>query len=270
MKKLLLSLFAVATVFVACDKEAIDVQEPTAIEIEEANASVGISVDAEGFINSLAGSVTKGEIEASSARVGAAGTQWIHVVFFTFGSSNIPLAYLRSDDTAEVCPENGQVSVLYTLETAPSGASRLAIDQIQSDGTVIPTAYSNIGVSLRANYATLFGQTINRLSRARADFSGVADGNVPSLTLLASNGIDFDCAPAINDEWVTSDTSYPKTSTNEAYPGSSFTVDRAPFPLTGFLTRIAEDAFDGTSLYYAASTEEAAMNEIIENIEDGN
>ena len=275
MKKILLTFIAVAAVFVACDKDALD-QDVANINVleqaEEINASV--EIDYSNFIDGLVGEVSKEEIAAYEAnkqtqRVGAAGTEWLHVIFFSFGPNNIPLAYLRSDDTPEVCPEGGQVSVLYTLQTASSGASRLLIDVIEADGTVRPQTTSNIGRSLRANYATLFGQTIDRLSRATTS-NGFALGSTPNLSTLNAAGIDFACAPAVNDEWITSDTTYPKTYTNEAYPGSSFTVDEAPFPLEGFLTRIIQDNFAGTSPNFAASSEGAAMDEIIENIENGN
>ena len=105
------------------------------------------------------------------------------------------------------------------------------------------------------------------MSRATTS-NGFALGSVPNLSTLNAAGIDFACAPAINDEWVTTDANYPKTYTNEAYPGSSFTVDEAPFPLTGFLTRIIQDNFAGTSPNFAASSETAAMDEIIKNIEN--
>ena len=237
MKKLLLTIFTIAAI-VACDKDDMFGDDSSSINVleqaEEINASVDI--DYSSFINDLANDITKEEIAAyesskTTARTGAAGTQWIHVVFFNFGPNSIPLAYLRSDDTTEICPEVGQTSVIYTLQTAPSGASRLLIDAIDGSGNVIPQATSNIDISLRANYATLFSQTVDRLSRAQANFSGVALGSVPLLTTLASAGIDFEC-----DEWT--GTTMPNGAIRYSNPtrdGYDYEVTPAPFPLDGFL-----------------------------------
>ena len=268
MKKVLLTLFAVAAVFVACDKEAIDIQEPIASELEDINVSSPIIVDAEAFINSLASNVTAEEISdfknnASSARTGAAGSDWIHAIFFTFGSSNIPLVYLNSEAEAEVCAEGGQVSVLYTLETAPSGATRLKIEAIDGTGAAQAVQYSNIGSSLRTAYNTLFAGGLGYLSRANADFTGVTTGSVPQLATLAGQGIDFACGAA--DEW-TSDAS--GLYTNPAYPGSSYRLTPAPFPLTGFLATIVDMASGSSSANYAGTGEDAVKDAIEGDIEN--
>lgn len=262
MKKYFLSLLAVLAVVVACDKSFEEDVELTVEEVEDLQLNSPMVVDAAAFINNLAADVTDQEIKEfkdtpSSSRVGADGTNWIHVIFFRFGGNNIPLAYLRSDDTDEVCPEAGQVSVLYTLEVAQSGASRLKIEQIDGNGNALPVTYSNIGSSLRANYNTLFGQTINRLSRATANFSGVATGSVPALSTLASNGIDFDCASPVDYT-------------------SFYEVTEAPFPLTGFLATMVDGYADmegwpgGSSANYAATSTSTLEAAIQADIMDGN
>ena len=272
MKKILLTLFAVAAI-VACDKDdmyndssSINVLQ----EAEEIGASVDLEIDAESFINGLANSVTKEEIanyEASklTKRTGAANTEWLHVVFFTFGSSNTPLAYLRSDDTAEICAEGGQISVIYTLETAGNGNSRLKIERIDGDGTVRPASYSNIGASLRTNYATLFSNTIDRVYRANPGFSGIVPGTVPSLTLLANNGIDFVCGPV--DEWINDGTGL---WTNPVYPGYSYRTTTAPFPLSGFLATIVTKPSGDVSANYAGTGMSDVTGAIETDIENGN
>ena len=212
MKKLFYLLFAFA-IIVACEKDAFDqdVQEINVLEeAEEINAFIDnafLDIDYSAFIEGLAGDITKEEIaeyeaNKTTARTGAAGENWIHVVFFPFGTNNIPLAYQRSEDTAEICESAGQVSILYILETATSGATRLRVEEINAAGVAQPATYTRIGSSLRANYNTLFSQTIDRLSRATTS-NGFALGRVPSVATLASRGIDFSCSTATVYEYGT-------------------------------------------------------------------
>ena len=269
MKKLLLTLFAAAAVFVACDKDN-DQLESIEVNNVEVNSPINsIIVDAEAFISGLASNVPKSDIEAyenseSSARTGAAGSDWIHAIFFRFGGANIPLVYLNSEAEAEVCAENGQVSVLYTLETASSGATRLKIEVIDGAGVAQAASYSTIGASLRSAYNTLFAGSLGYLSRANASFTGVETGSVPQLSTLASNGIDFSCTPTVADEW-TSDSS--GLFTNPAYPGSSYRVTPAPFPLTGFLATVVDNASGNTVSNYAGTTSTSVEDEIEDDFE---
>ena len=267
MKKLLYTLFAFA-IIVACEKDMDDNYDSSSINPIEASVE-SIDVDAASFLNSLAESVTKQEIadyeaNKTTARTGASGTQWMHIVFFTFGANNIPLVYLRSDDTPEICAEAGQISVLYTLEVASSGASRIKIERTNGDGTVVPVSYSRIGASLRANYNTLFGQTIDRLSRSNTTFDGFELGRVPSVATLASRGIDFSCSSGVADEW-TADAN--GLYTNPTYPGNSYTLAEAPFPLTGWLATMVDNTSDVTPINYAGTSTSTVNSAIQDNIE---
>ena len=111
MKKILLTLFAFAAIFVACDKENYEDQfETIAPEIEEIDATVANDVDfssAFQFIQNLNNSNKILVGSPSADRGGDYGNNWLQAVFFDRSATDAgDLAYLRSDEQTEVCADN--------------------------------------------------------------------------------------------------------------------------------------------------------------------
>ena len=246
MKKLLLTLFAVAAVFVACDKEeAIDIQEPTVIEMDEANASIEISDD---FIDGLVSRLSNYEVAPkngpSSARTTSTtpcadnvdATPVIGGVSYTnrfdldyFANSGQNYLLVRSEDasaTAEFTPT-------FSFALAKNSDNRLV---------VIINGAATVRGTLSTTFSNLFEiPGFSLVETADADLNYSGDSTLAAAGLECSGGgVDYT---------------------------GFYTVTPAPFPLTGFLARITGDLTgigNGTSLNYAASTE-AAVREAIEN-----
>ena len=111
MKKILLTLFAFAAIFVACDKENYEDQfEAIVPEMEEIDATVANDVDfssAFQFIQNLNNSNKILVGSPSADRGGDYGNNWLQAVFFDRSATDAgDLAYLRSDEQTEVCADN--------------------------------------------------------------------------------------------------------------------------------------------------------------------
>ena len=113
MKKILLTLFAVAAVFVACDKDEMGYDSSSINVLEEAkeiNASVDTDFDAAfQFIQNINNSnkILVESSNPSTARGGDYGNNWLQAVFFDRSATDAgDLAYLRSDEQTEVCADN--------------------------------------------------------------------------------------------------------------------------------------------------------------------
>ena len=127
MKKLILTLFAVAAVFVACDKDNYEDQFPEIVvpESEEVSSNVSAADFDAAFqfiqnINNSSGILVESD-SPSSARGGDYGDNWLQVVFFDRSATDGGnLAYLRSDNQGEVCAGNlvNPEEVFYHLPAA--------------------------------------------------------------------------------------------------------------------------------------------------------
>ena len=266
MKKILLTLFAVAAVFVACDKDALD-NDATSINVleaaEEINASVELSHDdAFEFLNSI---VESGDFEtptlpkgdASTAKAGDFGDNWIQVMYFDYtflaALGERDYALVVSDDNDVACPSAEMLNVQeVSYSLAPrvvNGVespvlSNLIIETISATGTVS----SSRAVS-SAGWRNAFASNFDRVYPATADRTSIAGGPAPTRST-------FD------------------TTCNEDVDYSQYySVEPAPFPLTGFLARITGDITgmgDGASLNYAASDERELRTAIERDILNDN
>ena len=217
MKKILLTLFAVAAVFVACDKDNYEDQfEVIAPEVEEiSSVESNPELDAAfSFISSLNDSVNSGKVDVSpkseSARAGDFGDNWIQILYFDYTISprlgERDYAYVRSDNNGVVCADTDEDAstsyadvmlnpseISYTLVTphpnprfAAGGFSQLVIENISSSG--VSSMTSNVNT---AGWQATFNADFNRIFPAQADRSGIAGG-------IAAQASRFDttCAPA--------------------------------------------------------------------------
>ena len=216
MKKLILSLFAVAMVFVACNKEETLV-EPMANELEEIQVSQ--PTDLSDIIDSsfeFLGDIEVPKGEASSARTGAEGTRWLHIIFFDHNSQN--LALLRGEAADESCWGNlpgFAHSTLYTWDTS-NDMLTVVVEDASGESAPVPRAQSAANAT---RFDRLFapGSTTNRIRVTNARRSRAITGTPP-----AASELDFGCAPDLT---------------------GAYDITPAPFPLTGFLATI-NSSFD--------------------------
>ena len=243
MKKLLFTIFAIAAI-VACDKDAYDNDDITNINVleqaEEINASLDIDFDAAfDFI----GSVEAPKGSNVTSKVGASGTEWIHVIFFDYNNQN--LALLRGDGAEEACwrgLSDFAHSSLYTWDTA---SDDLTVEVEMIDGTTRSVTRPQ-STEAAARFDRLFSSdALNRVRVTNTRRSGTITGTPPAITDL-----DFGCIPALN--------------------GNAYDITPAPFPLEGFLATINSSfdfltyGLDANASNYAGTTEAA----VIEAIED--
>ena len=248
MKKILLTLFAVAAVVIACDKDALD-QDVNNINVLEQAEEIGASVDLTGAIDSSFEFI--GSVEApkgssnSTSKVGANGTQWLHIIFFDHGGVN--LAYLRSDDTDEICWNNvpGFVhSSLYTWDTTTDTLT-VVVEDASGESAPVPRQQSDARAT---RFDRLFGATTDRFRLTNSRRSGALNGDLPTDL----NTVDFGCLPQLE--------------------GSAYNITPAPFPLTGFLAKIDASfdfvgaGLDADALNYAGSSREDVIRAIENDI----
>ena len=240
MKKLILSLFTLATVFVACDKDDSVIETP-GLEAEVIVTNSGdIIDDAFDFLGGI--DAPKGS-QSTTSKVGASGSDWIHVVFFDHNSQN--LALLRGDGTDEVCWDNltgFARSVIYTWDT---NTNILTLTVETAAGEVVAPGRLQSDASA-ARFDRLFGaNTLNRVRVTNSRRSAAITGTPPSASLF-----DFSC---------------PSTSVDV---GGAYAVTRAPFPLTGYLATINSsfdfitNSLDANAANYAGTSEQSVRNAI--------
>ena len=246
MKKILLTLIAVATVFVACDKDALD-QDVTNINVleqaEEINASIDVDFDAAfDFIGSVEAPKSSSNV---TSKVGATGTEWIHVIFFDYNNQN--LALLRGDGAEEACwrgLSDFAHSSLYTWDTA---SDDLTVEVEMIDGTTRSVTRPQ-SVEAAARFDRLFSSdALNRVRVTNSRRSGTITGTPPAITDL-----DFGCIPTLE--------------------GNAYRLERAPFPLDGWLATINSSfdflthGLDANADNYAGTSEEAVKMAIENDI----
>ena len=248
MKKILLTLFAVAAVFVACDKDELGYDSSSINVLEQAEEiNASIDYDYGSFLDQLADDApavsTKGKGTVSTARTGEEGTEWIHAIFFTLGNNE--LVHLAADTDAETCipstgvhaSATGAISVLYTFRTV-NGNGLLQI-QI-GNNPVINRQVANV-----AGYTNLFSGNLNYVRLANDQRSGTIAGTAPP-----ASAFDFTCAADEVYEWGESPTVPGLFSNNDPAITTTYQLSAAPFPLSGILARTSDES---VSANYAGS-----------------
>ena len=278
MKKILLTLFAVAAVFVACDKDGL-YQEISNINVleqaDEINASVEISEkEAIDLLSSLIGNISdlpegdlfynapkKAKGSASTARTsdGSCGDERGAGDFITltyFQNANELAVLVRSEDNIPVTIPDSEVSLELTYILSGSTYT------IRNEGTGFNVAS---GLTPSAGLLAAFGNPLNLLYR-------VNSANAPQAVLTGALRVaaGIDCVGQ-SIGW-TEDGSVIGLFTHPTY--GSYQLSDAPFPLSGVLARVMSDdaPTGGATLNYAAAgsmTDNAAVRAAIEGDFDG-
>ena len=270
MKKILLTLFAVAAVVIACDKDALD-QDVNNINVleqaEEINASVDLDTDA--IIGSIIERWTGDGLSVPSSKKGTASTarttttidcvedtrdgltidgetDYISYEIAVINGRNFGIA--RSDADSPL----GAFTPLVTVYFVNKGSNNV---NIVVNGAVV-NSFNNAGfIPLFANGAPLNGGYVENLNAA---FIYLTPGT------LADAGVA--CTAAVEADWSESP-STPGLWEHATY--GSYQLSNAPFPLSGVLARVMSEGTDVSgTLNYAASgsmTDNAAVREAIEN-----
>ena len=241
MKKLLLSLFAVATVFVACDKDSIDAQDATIVNLEETVVSSEIDTETgdlfiDFILNNINNLPTSKKGTASNS---SKGSDYVNVVVYSEGG--FTYLALLDETNDDVCFNN-------------IAESQFFWDNSAGDGSILRVEDSdeNLVREVRGDFSAFFALGLNSISQLTLTSSdltinGSSDLSDINTATVEGADVNFICAEG------------------------KYTVTAAPFPLQGFLaTVIDQNSFMGTSLNYAGTDRNAVEAAIEANIIDGN
>ena len=336
MKKLLLTLFAVAAVFVACDKDTYEDQfEVIAPEVEEVSSSIDSAffLDAknvfDGFLGSGAISSSDKSGDSSSARPGDNGANWIQILIFDLNGKRV--GHARADNFGEACLPAGATQHFYATYYWDPVTEILRIES--EDGTLgapigggFRTALYNNAFALTTHNVVLEVNTNNTakigapvLNVADYDFScatvyeygtriigGAHDGRViipadptdmdaasnPSAAAVGTDNIQLQVVrreagfgvlvwenvgdPFTNPNYVPSARTWTMTQSGDVKTFTHadlgrYTVEPAPFPLTGSLAtmRTQTGAAATRTVSNYAGTGEQAVRDAIEDDYEG-
>ena len=253
MKKLIFSLFAIATIFVACNKETTESIEPSIIEMEEVSASVDLDIDSlTDRLIRLSNNKNLSPKDNSTNRTPGGHIKLISGVNTT---SNTYYEFLFSDDL-DLC----NVSNVSYLETI-----WLVLDGTETDIHIISETGPVIG-TITADLSFIYGLTITEglsVNLGNLDVA-VVDGAGGVDITLGSERFNFTCATA--SVWAPS-ASDANMISNPDY--GTYSVSPAPFPLTGFLaTYISAATGVSQPANYAGTTRDAVMTAIQNDFAD--
>ena len=248
MKKLILSLFAIATVFVACDKEAFDTQEPTVLELEEANVSMEAETPLADDLLTLISNLQDAKLpdaEPGLETLSARGSDYLNLTFFTF--NNEPYITFLDESNDDLRCIIGAPGV--------SGVNSIYFDNVNGDGSAIAVedAQENVVTTVTGDFAAFFADANNSIIKLTATYDIVASEALNAHNRVSVSGADIKLACAAD----------------------FYTVSSAPFPLNGFLATIDDAAgltaaFGGSSPNFAGTLMGSVTSTIEDNIKDGN
>ena len=244
MKKLIFSLFAIATIFVACDKDSVEIAP--VVEVEE------MSVDTDALIDGI---LSRWGVNSISSKNSASSSK-----------TNNPSASC-ADDT-RVAPDASTDYISYEILSDSDGSFGL----IRSEERSNVAAFDN-GQLIVTLYFTRQANNVTHIY--------VGSNKVAEFTSTGFDGL-YDIANALAVESLTSGFIYTGdtnlaaaglecTQASGLNPIDFYTVTDAPFPLTGKLATINSGAdFPGSSANYAGTTEASVRAAIEADILDGN
>ena len=248
MKKLLLTLFAVAAI-VACDKDAFD-QDTYDINVVEAAEEINATVEtaSEDSILTLLENLRSANLpkaERGDANATAKGSDYLNLTFFTFGNEPyITFLDESNDDITCILEAPGVTNV-----------NSIFFDNVNGDGSAIAveTADETVVTTVTGDFAAFFAGSENSIIKLTPTYDIVASEALNAHNRVTVSGADIKLACAAD----------------------YFDITNAPFPLNGFLATIddvagLQAAFGGSSLNYAGTTESSVMDAIKANIMDGN
>ena len=236
MKKLLLTLFAIAAI-VACQKEdqsdlvaqpeaSIDIQVGTNESAQIGQAELDDIIS--DLISNLSGITPTKRGNASSSK----GSDYVAIHVFTLTGSDTRYLTLLDETNDDLCFATGQSTALVYFDNVNGDGSVLVVEDDQEVEQL--RISGNFGSFFDAGQNTLLALTD---PRQQGTFD---DSNAVSL-----NGIDFNFSCFD--------------------PADHYEVMPAPFPLSGFLARITGPLPDGMSSANYAGTSTSTVIEAIEN-----
>ena len=249
MKKLLLTLFAVAAI-VACQKEddSIAIQPDASMDAQlvsgESSRTVDLLENLEGILASAEGMSKQfnlNELVPSSER--NIGADTLEISLHAYSGSDYLV--IQGGDTDDICRDNAGVEDLGKIGFVKTDANNFNVVVYLPTGSVIEASTGN---SLSSGLNGLFTVA------SAAGFTSISRVNLRLFPLEANISVP---------------------NAGIACVGSLYTVTAAPFPLNGWLATLNANAdlsqfFGGSSLNYAG-TDEAAVRAAIEaDIMNGN
>ena len=236
MKKILLTLFAVAAIVIACDKDAYDA-DTTNINIieqaEEINATVDFDLSRiEETLNRLSSNIKSFPVKDNTTARTAGG----HIRILGGADGSIYYEFAFSDDI-EVCNEATysflEENIYIVLNAA--GNTEVRVGSL----TAAPVA------TLTRDFSSVFARSIQE--GISYDFSsGNIGGGVVGNDGIAFGSTVFDF---ICDGW-----SFDSATMTWSHPTQgSYIISEAPFPLNGILARVLTQGVNPGTLHYAAS-----------------
>ena len=255
MKKLLLSLFAVATIFVACDKED-SFASPTDTMVTNGVEQVdGSDIDIDGLIDRLTSSTSKNGPKSTSITSKDAVRGSSHITLFT-SVVNGYLYEIAFDDTVNYCDN-------------ASGLTELTLTLDSSGGTDVRIGDENgFSVVNVPGIEFLFTLDINQALRINAASLAIENSVVTTANVFPFNGgvsYNFACAtagPVASWNMMSSSngiTTYAKSGVG------TYTLQSAPFPLTGFLATVTAKADAANVVANYAGTTSGSVTSTIQN-----
>ena len=246
MKKIFLTLIAVAAVFVACDKDALD-QDVNNINVleqaEEINASLDLDVDYDAIITRLTGKEFSSSNNFSKGSASTARNT----------GTNTPCA----DDTRHGLTIGGSTDYI-SYEFTTIGGSNYGV--IRSEALTRTAAFNRVVnlvfVNLGSNDVGVY-----------VNDALVATLNIPSFIPLFDNAILANAfVENLDSNFVyAGDSDISAAGLSCIYAGDFYDVTPAPFPLQGFLATINSNLPSTMSSANYAGTDEAAVRAAIEN-----
>ena len=177
MKKILLTLFAFAAVFVACEKDTYENEFETIVpEVEGVSESYSMSnEDAFNFLNDLVSGIDVDGLEPADASSSRNSANKIDVAFFNDGTS-IEKAHLASEQfTGDRCYGNYTLIGDFEYSLSTDG-TRLFVYNPSSPSTSANAVNGadafRLSTGLQTRYAQVFGANLDNINNIRRDSRG--------------------------------------------------------------------------------------------------
>ena len=264
MKKLILSLFAVAMVFVACNKEDSMVDSTPELSVTVGEVDLESRFNAfNDFLRGATFTPSEKSNSPSSARGGDNGSDWVELIWFAHGTEHYVFTQPENLGNADYSNIGAGVSNIYRETYSYRASSQEVHIQVgEGAGAVFP-----IPADLQALYMSAFADQNSALYFANLDGSTwtFREGALPT-------GTNFNFAPSapLTFDWrliAGSTDTYENTNPDIT---ATYRVSPAPFPLSGSLATIVTSDSDNASANYAGTSSSTVIDAIQADIEGRN
>ena len=251
MKKLLLTLLAVAAVFVACNKDELGTDSSSINALEQSEEvssvrSVDLLNNIEGILQSVEGISQqfdyKGLQAPSTAR--NIGSGLLEISLHAFGGSDYLV--LQGGDADDICRDNAGIEDLGKIAFRKTSSTNFEILVfIDATNTIVAAPTNALTSGLEGLFTLASIQGITSISQ-------VNERLFPLATRISIGDAGIACSTTENI-WEESD-STPGLWEHDLY--GSYQLSSAPFPLTGVLARVMSDetSSDDTNNYAASGS----------------